>query len=206
VDLAPWFALRWPDELAGIQRMVATHPSRRDLSTLKEALPALAQIGPFRIDIDDRRFDVYMTDVLRRPMTMVAHLDYKLELPDGSRWFEIGSTNDAETAGILSHTAIKHRYSNERDIEQGHPRRWFGLLEPSDGRPRVPVTVSVTPPEVTIRARDEAACVVNGYAGTCPYPDYTTQIDALASHIGIAIPQNHHGRPLEQVPATAPGL
>lgn len=135
--------------------------------------------------------------------SLVEEIDPILSFDDGSFWFEIRNEVDARLSTRFSETAIFHFWRSEMTTEGGHPRRWFTLLEPTEGdRYFSPVCLCVAPEGVVINNRNIADCHTTGHMNKNPYPDYAEKIAALSEAISIPLPANYMGRPLPEYDAS----
>lgn len=127
----------------------------------------------------------------------LAHMTVVHQFENGARWFELSGLADAIVATRLSGTAIAPFYEQEAFIEGGHPRRWFALLEDNLV---MPVVLCVTPPGVEVKQKIVEDCHITGRYNANPYPAYADEIEALSNVIGIDLPPNYMGRPIEMIP------
>lgn len=141
-----------------------------------------------------------MNDNIAR--TDVRDLTIVLDMGADGRWAEILTQEDANQASYLTRTAIQAFYSTEEKREGGHPRRWFVFID--DGfAPVGKVCLAVTPDGVELSDHTliPFGTHTTGNFNTNPYPDYARQIEALSQAIGIEIPPNCMGRPIEPAPS-----
>lgn len=123
----------------------------------------------------------------------------------GGSWIEILDDEVAKLAETLSRTAVGTYYKQEFAEEEGHPRRWFFLLENDENQqPVASVSLCVLPEGVEARSNIGGTCHTTGYMNKNPYPDYAEDIAALASFIENPIPANWMQKPLPEYDATAP--
>jgi hypothetical protein len=126
----------------------------------------------------------------------LAQMPVLHQFENGSRWYELNGLADAVVATRLSGTAIAPFYEQEAVIEGGHPRRWFGLLEDNMV---MPVVLCVTPPGVEVKQKIVEDCHITGRYNSNPYPDYADEIASLSEVIGVDLPPNYMGRPIEEM-------
>jgi hypothetical protein len=145
-------------------------------------------------------------------LQIADHLEKMIPVLDlggkiSEKWFELTSYEDMEVAGYFTRTAIRHFWEGEELSEGCHLRRWFALLAKNeDGHPYMPVSLCVTPPGIEVKSKIVADCHTTGFMNKSPYPDFAGQIEALAVHIGIELPPNCMGRPVEIDVAPKPGF
>lgn len=135
---------------------------------------------------------------------ITPNIDPVLVTQGGDTWYEIGSTEVAKYAGAVSQTAVGYFYEQEARLEGGtHPRRWFFLVGPGDnGKTIGKVSLCVLPEGVETKAPDFVAdCHTTGYQNRPAYPAYADEIEQLSEVIGIDLPPNMAGRPIEVAPA-----
>jgi hypothetical protein len=118
--------------------------------------------------------------------------------PAGDYWVELKTNIDALTASRFSDTAIGSFFETEFKQEGGHPRRWFALISNQGGAVRMPVVLCVTPPGEELKNPSLVNDVhTTGYQNRNPYPEFEWHIEQLSAKIGIDLPPNYMGQPLE---------
>ncbi|WP_315923106.1 hypothetical protein [Mesorhizobium sp. SP-1A] len=119
-----------------------------------------------------------------------------LELGDRGDWFEITSDEGVAAAAELTQTAIALYYKRESETEGGHPRRWFVLVNESNGKEIGDVCLAVEPDGVELKNPNliNGKSHVTGYQNKPPYPDFEFEISELSDAIGIEIEPNCMGR------------
>lgn len=139
--------------------------------------------------------------------TYIKDLKITLNLGTDGIWTELLSQEDANLAERLTKTAISRFYAMEFKAEEGHPRRWFMLVEEGSGKPVGSVCLAVTPEGADIKNPSLLPLGVHttGFQNRPPYPDYADQIQALSDAVGIEIQPNYMGRPVE-VPSRGPSM